>query len=319
MKLSMREAENILRDFPNIELSYEKKIHNKVPFHNIVLTIPKGKKFFAWFRVYKTNNICFLLELDKYKRKIKTINIYRCCFSSELCMNKGTIIYGTKFMYNSSTFFNMEDIFFFQSKNITNWTPFDKLLLMSKLIKSYMKQVSYSHNEIIFGLPVMSKNKESIMEKLHTIPYPLYSIQYRLLNRRAPFNNECMFQQLNSEQIFIVQAAIEDDIYDLYIKTRTNETVKHTSAFIPDVKTSIWMNSLFRNIKENINLDALEESDDEGEFENIESNKYVNLNTEIKMKCVYLPKFRAWKPTEICDSGIISNMVDIMKIEKNNN
>jgi superfamily II DNA/RNA helicase len=37
-------------------------------------------------------------------------------------------------------------------------------------------------------------------------------------------------------------------------------------AFIPDYSTSVMMNKLFRNIKENQNLDALEESDDEEEF-----------------------------------------------------
>ena len=37
------------------------------------------------------------------------------------------------------------------------------------------------------------------------------------------------------------------------------------------------MNSLFRNIKENGNLDLLEESDDEEEFENIALDKFVYL------------------------------------------
>ena len=36
------------------------------------------------------------------------------------------------------------------------------------------------------------------------------------------------------------------------------------------------MNSIFRNIKENQNLD-LEESDSEDEFENIDVDKFVNL------------------------------------------
>ena len=38
-------------------------------------------------------------------------------------------------------------------------------------------------------------------------------------------------------------------------------------ACIPDYKTSVMMNSLFRDIKENRNLDFLEESDSEEEFE----------------------------------------------------
>jgi hypothetical protein len=64
------------------------------------------------------------------------------------------------------------------------------------------------------------------------------------------------------------------------------------------------MNSLFRNIKENINLDLLEESDDEEEFENINIDKYVHLEKKIKMTCVYVPKMKLWKPIEITDKEI---------------
>ena len=38
------------------------------------------------------------------------------------------------------------------------------------------------------------------------------------------------------------------------------------------------MNKIFRNIKENDKLDALEESDDEDEFENDKSDKFVYLD-----------------------------------------
>ena len=56
------------------------------------------------------------------------------------------------------------------------------------------------------------------------------------------------------------------------------------------------MNSLFRNIKENKSLDALEESDDEDEFENVNIDKFVDLSKKIKMKCVYNYKFKKWTP-----------------------
>jgi hypothetical protein len=56
------------------------------------------------------------------------------------------------------------------------------------------------------------------------------------------------------------------------------------------------MNSLFRRIKENNNLDFLEESDDEDEFENIKDDKFVDLKKTYKMRCVYLKKFRKWQP-----------------------
>ena len=59
-----------------------------------------------------------------------------------------------------------------------------------------------------------------------------------------------------------------DDIYELH-HLNNNTLEFYDYAFIRDIKTSIFMNSLFRNIKENQNLDFLEESDDEEEFQNI--------------------------------------------------
>ena len=56
------------------------------------------------------------------------------------------------------------------------------------------------------------------------------------------------------------------------------------------------MNNLFRNIKENQNLDLLEESANAIEFENTNIDKYVNLNKSIIMKCIYNTKFKKWEP-----------------------
>ena len=47
------------------------------------------------------------------------------------------------------------------------------------------------------------------------------------------------------------------------------------------------MNSLFRNIKENNNLDTLEESDDEDDFENTNPSKYIIPNKKFTIKCLY--------------------------------
>ena len=56
------------------------------------------------------------------------------------------------------------------------------------------------------------------------------------------------------------------------------------------------MNSFFRNIKENRNLDSLEESDDETEFQDMREDKFVDLEKKVSFECVYMPKFRRWVP-----------------------
>jgi hypothetical protein len=56
------------------------------------------------------------------------------------------------------------------------------------------------------------------------------------------------------------------------------------------------MNGIFRNIRENANIDAIEESDDESDFENIQENKYVDLEKIVKMECSFHYKFKKWMP-----------------------
>ena len=90
-------------------------------------------------------------------------------------------------------------------------------------------------------------------------------------------------------------ADVQSDIYNLFIyKDGVEEFYDY--AYIPDYETSLLMNKLFRNIKENDNLDALEESDDEDEFENNNADKYVYLERSFKINCRFNYKFKKWTP-----------------------
>lgn len=101
-------------------------------------------------------------------------------------------------------------------------------------------------------------------------------------------------------KIFMVSADIQNDIYNLVDPNDLSnyDISNKLIASIPDYKTSVFMNALFRNIKENRSLDALEESDDEDEFENTNIDKFVDLTKKIKMKCVFNYKFKKWTPIE---------------------
>ena len=84
---------------------------------------------------------------------------------------------------------------------------------------------------------------------------------------------------------------------------------EHGIAYISDYKTSVMMNKIFRIIKENENLDALEESDDEEEFENENIDKFVYLNKSFKMLCQFNHKFKKWVPIKLAndENKIITN------------
>ena len=105
--------------------------------------------------------------------------------------------------------------------------------------------------------------------------------------------------------VFQVKPEIQNDIYYLYCYDNISQSLVHYNiAYIPDFKTSVMMNKLFRNIKENSNLDLLEESDDEAEFENEKEDRFVYLDREFNMLCSYNYKFKKWVPLKLADKNM---------------
>jgi hypothetical protein len=88
-------------------------------------------------------------------------------------------------------------------------------------------------------------------------------------------------------------------------------------AGIPNYKTSVFMNSLFRKIKENINLDYIEESDDEAEFEDMTEDKFVDIQKVLLMECTFHMKFKKWVPMRIVENT--SHYIHIGKLIRDQN
>lgn len=102
--------------------------------------------------------------------------------------------------------------------------------------------------------------------------------------------------QYRMPTVFHVCADIQYDIYHLFAYGKGKSLVYYDLAYIPNYNTSRFMNSLFRNIRENQNLDAIEESDDENDFQNTAEDKYVDLNKILLIEFRFHTKFRRWVP-----------------------
>ena len=319
MKLTSSDLDYIMRDFPSVKLSYVKNIHKKVSSANIFLAIPKGGKYFAWFRNFKKHSVCIFLELDNRKKAIKGITIKSCCFRDDLCSGKGTLVYGTIVYLEKQSFYFVEDIFYYKGNDLSSRNQIQKLEKISLMMRNNIKQSIIHKSNITFGLPIMTRKRESMEDLISELPYDLYCIQHRYFKKNMNFLNERVKINTIYKKIFIIQAEIDCDIYTLYYNNeRKRKVEKHATAFIADYKTSVLMNTLFRNIKENSNLDLLEESDDEEEFEDISLDKFVDVNKKIKFMCVYNSKFKSWMPVEPLEKGDICTKRDIISIEKKN-
>jgi len=315
--LTQEEKEDILQEFPNIKLSYETITHKKVYKYNLLLAIPEGKKCFAWFTSYKDKMSCFIIELDtKNRKQIRNIKFVNSCFSTSLCY--GTIFYGTLFYHLNSPFFSIEDIFMYKGRNISNLDINEKINKICNILKNDIKQIAYNNYFLVFGLPLIAKSNNDLEISLKNIKYKLAAMKYYVSNKSnacyiLPFEEytndfqekkvledkktERKYEKQTYGKIFVCKPDIQNDIYHLY--TSENEYVG--LAAIPDYKTSIMMNKLFRIIKENDDLDALEYSDDEDEFENANVDKFVYLDKSYKIVCNFNNKFKKWVPIKITE------------------
>jgi hypothetical protein len=102
--------------------------------------------------------------------------------------------------------------------------------------------------------------------------------------------------QYRNFTIFVVMADLQFDVYHLYAYGRNKEFVYCGVAYIANYKVSVFMNGIFRKIKENTNLDAIEESDDEEDFQDINCDKYVDLERQVQMECKWNMRFKKWEP-----------------------
>ena len=322
---------DIINRFPNVELSYERINHNKVQDKckncNLFLAIPRGKEVFAWFTYHNNQKVCVLLYLNDFisrkDRLFSNVEITSCIFDSSLCL--GTIFYGTIFHYNKNKYFCVQNVHSYKGNKVDHYYFQNKLSLLHTIFNSEIKNKAYTNRQLIFGLPIMSETKNNLIDKLDTLPYKIMYIQCLYLHKHSNIYNmpySRIYYSNNYENsptvIFNITPSIQNDVYLLNCFHNNNLKHFYDFAFIPDYNTSVMMNKLFRIIKENDNLDLLEESDDEDEFQNVELDKFVHIDKCIPMICSFNYRFKKWVPIKVSSSNKICNLYTMQNFVKNN-
>ena len=211
--LNETEKNEILKEFPNIKLSYESIEHNKVyqTINNTDFTIliPEGKRGFTWFTEFKNQNVCLFIEVGQNKQ-IYNITIIKTCFTSKLSF--GTIFYGTLTNYNEKLFFFIEDIFLYKGRPVYDFLFIDKLKIIHKIfLKNEIRQISYGDNHVVFGLPIIIQNQINQINQIkinnldfieNNIPNNNYSIKY-IQFRNANHFNTCVQQIIYNKNLFL--------------------------------------------------------------------------------------------------------------------
>jgi len=345
--LSHVQFEHIMKRFPGFELSYETVSHKKVsPSYNSCFAIPQGKKCYAWFTFLGDQDVCFVFDLNRDKKIVKA---YQYTVEVKHPLALGTLLYGTFVEENENKpFFIIEDILHCKGIPMKNCNSYQRLEFIKDALVLLPREFT-DKNTLLFSLPVFWEVKETEDFELScVIPQPIadnigyvaHHLQYRSLFEIAPYINvqftrpklataqivrksaindihisdiDCDFSkpQYNEPTIFQVRADLQFDVYHLYAyNPKTQSVVYYGLACVPNYKTSVIMNTLFRKIRENKNLDYIEESDDEEDFQNNAEDKYVDLGKRVNMTCMFHRKFKKWVPIAVTDKRAKLVMVD---------
>ena len=309
-----------LSRFPHFELSYETVHHKKVcASDSVALACPMGKKHFVWFFERKA----YLVDLNKDR---KPVNL-RLLDSVVVPRLLETVVFATCL---ESCVFLIEDIYVWKGIHLANLCFGDRIAALHDFMQTFYPS---GH----FALPYMWEMKagDEIGPLMPSEPaYPTHHIQYREMRRHAPYINvpfprkglvakvetvnadkvnadkatapvvqipkfDYAKPQFRQPAVFQVVADVQFDIYHAYASGVNGLPAYCGLLGMPTYKTSVFMNSIFRKIRENRNLDYIEESDDEDDFENTDETKYVDLEKVANIECVFHSKFKKWVPVRI--------------------
>jgi hypothetical protein len=323
--LSDTNIKYLISIFPHefIKLSYETVAPKKVysPEYDLCMAIPFGKKIYLWYSYYFDTPICVVMELNRDNQ----INENVTCLSSKdipTDFELGTILSGTIYEKEGKeeSIFLMDDIHMYKGIFLSKMFFYEKTGFLYDFFMELSKTPFFAMK---IQLSVLWNSSD---ETPSTIPYPIRHVQYRstkkimphlnVVNNRKPVLNSGMFSTITSvvlmreykldyfkpifkkNAFFYIRADIAYDVY--YIGAlHNNEIVYFQHALILNYRTSVLLNGIFRNIRENQSLDAIEESDDESDFENVREDKYVDLEKVVLMECYFHSKFKRWVPITI--------------------
>ena len=335
-----KSTETLVRTFPHLSNIFESRGDQVCYNADIALLIPKGRCCLFWFTVSEDQHVCFVIDCMYVRNNLtKTLTrssyfAIQTCFDTSLCYGDGTIMRGTHLRVNNKFVGAIEDMYYYKGRLIQSLPLYVRLEMITNAFKNEIQQIRYFDKQCILSMciPLNGDMKsEEIMRHVAAVQYPIKYIQFRYDKRRDSsvvniepdtYNEYMLTQNTNiyrdnnrpqlrhanttpiSEKGCIVAPEIQNDIYKLYTYNPSNQDSKEFYGYagIQNYDTSVMLNKLFRNIKENDNLDTLEESDDDEDFENIAIDKYVKLNKTCRMVCCYMSKINKWIPTKLAEN-----------------
>jgi hypothetical protein len=323
---SFNDFKTISNRFPVNNANSNFNITNLSNTLDYYILYPKGRRGYLWFTYYKKEMLCLLIFINskKFDDISNEFYKYEINYDNTLCYNNVLLIGTYFYKYNN----NKSVQHYYVIDSVLNYNYYNAIITANNnncfnsklnLCKKVVQAITNSTFNINLG--IILDNYDSIFKIIYKLNYDIYCVACYSNNKylgnfilNIQLSKTINKNETNYGYNFKVTATLTPDIYNLYI-LENNKEIFYEYALIDSYKTSVFMNDLFRKIKENKNLDLLEESDDEDEFENIDLEKYVNLGKTYIIECFYNKKFKKWVPKNLAKNNYIidKNKINLIK------
>jgi len=325
---SFNDFKTISNRFPVNNASSNFNITNLSNTLDYYILYPKGRRGYLWFTYYKKEMLCLLIFINskKFDDISNEFYKYEINYDNTLCYNNVLLIGTYFYKYNNNNNKSVQHYYVIDS--VLNYNYYNAIIRANNnncfnsklnLCKKVVQAITNSTFNINLG--IILDNYDSIFKIIYKLNYDIYCVACYSNNKylgnfilNIQLSKTINKNETNYGYNFKVTATLTPDIYNLFI-LENNKEIFYEYALIDSYKTSVFMNDLFRKIKENKNLDLLEESDDEDEFENIDLEKYVNLGKTYIIECFYNKKFKKWVPKNLAKNNYIidKNKINLIK------
>ena len=306
--------------------------------YDLCIAVPYGKKAYIWYTFNNGYPICLLLELNRDNQLSDNISIFCSNSEIPTDFELGTILSGTIYEEPQEEigsekpvqrYFVVDDIHMYKGIFVSKWCFHKK----SGFLYDFF--VANKHPKIVLSVFWNNGSSEMEIDMTKKIPYNIRHIQYRATKQILPhYNISCNKKPIWNPTIisdnsykptilpkkvnintnwkydfskpcykrnayFWIKADLAFDVYYLGALSKQLEVIYCQNALVLNFKTSILLNTIFRNIRENQCLDVIEESDDEDDFEDVREDKYVDLEKECIVECYFHYKFKKWVPLSL--------------------
>ena len=287
--IGSREVNSLTNRWRDDRVGLYDRVLPQLPKGDLFMAIPRGKRCNLWFTYYRESPVCFVLETNR-SNDIVNISIVPASFNRALAY--GTVLSGVMTNHAGSPVFCVAIV----QKALgvpCKRSAKDQLSNMKKVL-----DLIGGHKLPVIQItsPDLFTSYEDFTNSLCNFKYPIYGVKVCDTVRDHCLGIVTVEIKKSKECVLLVKPEVNEDLYSLW----SGSLVGY--ALIPDIKTSRLLNSIFRYVKENDNLDEIEESDDEDEFENIDEDRFIKTPLGLTMNVSYDYKHKGWVPISLSNS-----------------